>query len=335
MADTAGEWSGRRVLVTGAGGFIGSHLVEALATQGAEVVAFTRYTSQAKRGLLEVLPQECLQRVRTVRGDLRDPEALEEAGQGVEYIFHLGALVGVPYSFVHPADVVSVNTVGTLNVLAMARARGVRRVVIASTSEVYGTALFVPITEEHPLQAQSPYAASKIGADAIANSFHRGYGLPVAIVRPFNAFGARQSDRAVIPTIISQALTQKRIKLGNVRATRDFTYVTDTVRGFLAAAAGGDEVLGQPINVGSGFEISVGELAERIISLSNSDAEVEIDRERLRPESGEVERLWCDNTKARELLGWEPIVPLDEGLRRAIDWVSRYTDLYKPGEYSI
>jgi len=329
----AASWSGARALVTGAGGFIGSHLVERLAREGADVVAFTRYTSQSKRGLLEMVPAEILEKVQVIRGDIRDADAVESAVRGADYVFHLAALVGIPYSFLHPTEVFDVNTMGTLNVLNAARGSSPQRVVITSTSEVYGTARYVPIDEKHPLQAQSPYAASKIGSDAAGISFFRAYGLPVVVVRPFNAFGPRQSDRAVIPTIIAQALTKDRVRLGNLDATRDFTFVTDTVAGFLAAASA--SVYGRPLNIGSGFEISIGEVAQRIIALTGSAAPLEVDAERLRPEGGEVDRLWCDSTLARELLGWQPEVSLDEGLQKAIAWVSEFRDLYTPDRYAI
>lgn len=329
------DWSERRVFVTGAGGFIGSHLVEYLAQQGAEVIAFVRYTSQGSEGFLPTLTEELQKRIRIVRGDVRDAEAVEQAAHGAEYIFHLAALVGVPYSFLHPDEVIAVNTLGTLNVLNAARAHGVQRVVVTSTSEVYGTARYVPIDEAHPLQAQSPYAASKIAADAIAVSFHHVYQLPVAIIRPFNTYGPRQSDRAVIPTIISQTLTGKRVRLGNLDTTRDFTYVTDTVRGFLAIAAALGEVMGQPINIGSGSEISIGDLARKIIALTGSEVTISVETERLRLPTSEVERLCADNSRARALLGWEPQVSLDEGLRRTIDWISHSLGLYHPDRYAV
>lgn len=329
------NWGGRRVLVTGAGGFIGSHLVEELVRQGAEVVAFVRYTSQGGDGLLSTVAREVQEQVRIIRGDVRDAEAVEEAVRGREYVFHLAALVGVPYSFLHPNEVIAVNTLGTLNLLNAARTHEVQRVIVTSTSEVYGTACHVPMGETHPLQAQSPYAASKIAADAIAVSFHRAYRLPVGIIRPFNTYGPRQSARAVIPTIITQALNGREVRLGNLDATRDFTYVGDTVGGFLAVAGAPPEALGQPINVGSGTEISIRDLATKILALTGSKATITVDPERLRPPAGEVERLCADTSRARALLGWAPRVAIDEGLRRTSDWMARYLDRYRPERYAV
>ena len=327
-----GFWQNKTVLVTGAGGFIGSHLVERLAASGARVRAFVRYNSRADWGLLAALPDETVARLEIIAGDLRDLPAVIEAMRGADLVFHLGALIAIPYSYVHPAEVVDVNVTGTLNVLLAAREAEPERVVHTSSSEVYGTARTVPIDENHPLQGQSPYSASKIGADKIAESFFRSFDVPVATVRPFNTYGPRQSDRAVIPTIISQALTQDTVRLGNLDATRDLTYVADTVAGFLAVGET-DGVLGETFNLGAGSEITIGDLAERVIALTGRDARIEIDPARLRPPKSEVERLVSDNTLARTRLGWTPQIPLDEGLSLTIDWIRANLDRYQPGSY--
>jgi dTDP-glucose 4,6-dehydratase len=322
------------ILVTGAGGFIGSHLVETLARRGDRVRAFVRYNGRSDPGLLRDLPDDLRARVEIVFGDLRDSHAVREAARGVDTIFHLGALIAIPYSYVHPRETVETNVIGTLNVLEAARAHGVRRVVHTSTSEVYGTARFVPITEDHPLQGQSPYSASKIGADKLVESFYLSFGLPVVTVRPFNTYGPRQSARAVIPTIITQALTRPIVHLGDLRPTRDLNFVSDTVAGFLAAAER-DQAVGQVINLANNDEISVGELAEKIIALIGRPVTIEVDESRLRPESSEVFRLHGDNRLARELLGWTPQVDLDEGLRHTIEWIARHLDRYDPSRYQV
>jgi dTDP-glucose 4,6-dehydratase len=327
-----GFWQNKTVLVTGAGGFIGSHLVERLAASGARVRAFVRYNSRADWGLLAALPDETLTRLEIIAGDLRDLPAVTEAMRGADLVFHLGALIAIPYSYVHPAEVVDVNITGTLNVLLAAREAQPGRVVHTSTSEVYGTARTVPIDENHPLQGQSPYSASKIGADKLAESFHRSFDVPVATVRPFNTYGPRQSARAVIPTVIAQALTGDVVRLGNLDATRDLTYVADTVAGFLAVGET-DGALGGTFNLGAGFEITIGDLAEKIIALTGRDARIEIDSARLRPPKSEVERLISDNTLARTRLGWTPQIPLDEGLSLTIDWIRANLDRYQPGSY--
>ncbi len=322
------------VLVTGAGGFIGSHLVETLAAHGNQVRAFVRYNGRGDPGLLRDVPPEMRDRVEIIFGDLRDSHAIHEAARGVDTIFHLGALIAIPYSYVHPRETIETNIIGTLNVLEAARAHGVRRVVHTSTSEVYGTARAVPITEDHPLQGQSPYSASKIGADKIVESFFLSFGVPTVTVRPFNTYGPRQSARAVIPTIIVQALTRPTVRLGDLRPTRDLNFVSDTVAGFLAAADR-DEAIGRTINLANNDEISVGELAEKIIMLVGRDVRIETDESRLRPAASEVFRLHGDNRLARELLGWQPQVGLDEGLRRTIDWVAQHLDRYDPSRYQV
>ncbi len=327
-------WQDRIVLVTGAGGFIASHLVESLIANGAKVKAFIRYNSRGDPGLLRYISPEIIGEVELIGGDLRDLSAVRSALQGASHVFHLGALIAIPYSYKHPVEVVESNIIGTLNVLLAARDVSVERIVHTSTSEVYGTALRVPIDEEHPLQGQSPYSASKIGADKLAESFYRSFDLPVVTLRPFNTYGPRQSARAVIPTIITQALTQDVVYLGNLDATRDLTYVSDTVDGYLSAGqvAG---IEGETVNLGTGVEVSVGELAKRIIALIGRPVVIEVDKARLRPKKSEVERLLSDNRLAGRLLGWVPSIPLDDGLRKTIDWISEHIDIYKPGEYQL
>lgn len=327
-------WNGKRVLVTGAGGFIASHLVEELARRGAQVRAFVRYNSRGDPGLLRMLPKKLFGKLDMTAGDLRDLPAVTAAMRDVDTVFHLGALIAIPYSYVHPAEVVESNVMGTLNVLLAGRETDVERIVHTSTSEVYGTALRVPIDEEHPLQGQSPYSASKIGADKIAESFYRSFDLPVVTVRPFNTYGPRQSARAVIPTIISQALSRDRIRLGNLEARRDLTFVTDTVAGFLKAAET-PGVEGETFNLGVGSEVTVGELAREIIGLVGRPVKIEVDRGRLRPEKSEVQRLLSDNQKARERLGWAPEVGLREGLERTIAWVSEHLDWFRVDQYQV
>jgi len=303
-------------------------------TQGASVRAFVRYNSRADTGLLRFLGPYLLSQVEILFGDLRDPGALNAAVKGVSHVFHLGALIAIPYSYLHPADVAETNFMGTLNVLLACREHGVERLVHTSTSEVYGTARQVPISEGHPLQAQSPYAASKIGADALAESFYRSYDLPVVTLRPFNTYGPGQSSRAVIPTIITQALTGPVVHLGNLAAIRDLTYLSDTVQGFLAAAvAPGAE--GGAYNLGTGREISIGDLAARILDLSGREARIQVDSDRLRPPKSEVLRLVSDNRLARETLGWSPQVSLDDGLGRTISWVREHLDQYRIGVYEV
>jgi NAD dependent epimerase/dehydratase len=325
-------WRGKRVLVTGAGGFIGSHLVERLVETGARVRAFVRYTSRGEAGFLrEVKGSTSLE---VVAGDLRDMQAVDEAVRGMEVVFHLGAMISIPYSYVHPVEVVESNVLGTLNVLMACRRHEVRRVVQASSSEVYGTAVSVPIDEGHRLQGQSPYSASKIGADKLAESFTCAYGLGVMTVRPFNTYGPRQSARAVIPAIISQALTREVVKLGNLETRRDFTYVDDTVRGFVQAGEA-EGVEGRVINLGTGEEVSIGELARLIIEMMGRSVRVEVDEQRLRPERSEVMRLVSDNCLARELIGWQPEVKLEEGLARTIKWVEKHIELFEPDRYAF
>jgi NAD dependent epimerase/dehydratase len=328
------KWEDGPVLVTGAGGFIGSHLVEALASQGARVRAFVRYNSRADIGLLKFLNNDYAKNVEIIFGDLRDSSAILNAMRECQAIFHLGALIAIPYSYVNPREVVETNVIGTLNVLEAAKMTKPLRIIHTSTSEVYGTAQAIPISEEHPLQGQSPYSASKIGADKIVESFHRSYGLPTVTVRPFNTYGPRQSARAVIPTIITQALTKDVIKLGELSPTRDFTFVADTVRGFLCAAQA-KNIEGREINLGSKQEVSVGELAKTILKMVGRDIEITCENDRLRPVKSEVFRLYADNSLAQQLMNWQPLTSLEEGLAQTISWIKENLDLYKIGMYQI
>ena len=327
------NWNKKSALVTGAGGFIGSHLTEHLVELGANVKAFVRYNSRNDWGMLELLPEEKLSQIEVITGDLKDADAVRHAAKDVGIIFHLGSLIAIPYSYIHPRETIETNILGALNVLMAAKENNVEKVIHTSTSEVYGTARYVPIDENHPLQGQSPYSASKIGADKVAESFYRSFNLPVAIIRPFNTYGPRQSARAVIPTIITQALTKEKIFLGSLHPTRDYTYVKDVVEGFIKVAESPKSV-GEVINIGSNFEISIGDLANKIISLIGKNAEIVTDPVRVRPQDSEVERLWCDNTKAKRLLGWEPKTSLDEGIKKTIDWISNNINLYKPELYN-
>ena len=328
------NWQGKQVLITGAGGFIGSHLAERLVAEGARVRAFVRYNSRGDVGLLRLVPPEIRSQLKIISGDLRDTEAIRIAVQGVDILFHLGALIAIPYSYIHPREVIETNVMGTLNVLMAAREFNVRRVVHTSTSEVYGTAQYVPIDEAHPLQGQSPYSASKIGADKIAESFYRVFDLPVATLRPFNAYGPRQSSRAVIPTIITQALTRDEVYLGCLSPARDFTFVADTVEGFLRIASV-DAAVGQEINLGAGATIAIGELAHKIFGLLGRTPKIVSEAQRVRPERSEVLRLHASNRKARELLGWRPQISLEEGLRRTIEWIEHHIERYQPDQYTV
>ena len=322
------------VLVTGASGFISSHLVERLVRDGHRVRAFVHYNSRNDWGNLELINPAVKREVEVVTGDIADPFSVHSAIKGVQVVYHLSSLIAIPYSYVAPQSYVQTNVQGAMNVLQAARNEGVDRVVHTSTSECYGTAQYVPIDERHPLQGQSPYSASKIGADMLAESYWRSFGLPVATIRPFNTFGPRQSARAVIPTIIAQVLKGGPVKLGALSPTRDMNYVDDTVDGFLAVGTH-PAAIGQVINVGSGREISIGDLALVIVGLMGSSAEVVEDNQRIRPANSEVERLLCGNAKAKDLLGWMPTVDLEEGLRRSIDWFRQHLDRYKADLYNI
>lgn len=328
-------FKGTRVLVTGAGGFIGSHLVERLVREGSRVRAMVHYNARGSWGNLDFLDQEIRNEIEVYAGDVTDSLSVRTAVQGCEVVFHLAALIGIPYSYLAPHSYVATNITGTVNVLSAARELGVTKVVHTSTSETYGTALYTPIDEQHPLQGQSPYSASKIGADKIAESFYLSFGVPVATIRPFNVFGPRQSARAVIPTVISQVLSgQKRIRLGSLSPIRDFTYVEDTVSGFLAVASS-DKTSGEVVNIGSGTAVTIGETAEQIIRLIGKDASIEVDPRRVRPEGSEVMELLCNNAKAKQLLGWEPRISFKDGLQRVITFVAANLGLYKPDIYNV
>jgi NAD dependent epimerase/dehydratase len=322
---------GQRVLVTGAGGFIGSHLAERLVREGADVRAMVHYNALGTHGWLD--DSELQDQMEIVAGDVTDQDCVRSAMRNAEVVFHLAALIAIPYSYEAPGSYVRTNIMGTLNVLQAARQHGTGRVLHTSTSEVYGTARYVPIDESHPLQGQSPYSASKIGADKIAEAFHRSYEVPVVTVRPFNTFGPRQSARAVIPTIIAQCLAGRRtVNLGNLSPTRDMNFVTNTVDGFVAAA-GVNDAVGRTINLGSGREISIGDLAGLIARLVGTDIAIGTEEVRLRPEGSEVDRLLADNGLALRLMGWKPVVGLEEGLIRTIDWMRGHEACYRPEAY--
>lgn len=327
------NWRGRKVFVTGAGGFIGSHLAERLVKEGAKVKALVHYNALGSRGWLDASPLSGDMEI--VAGDVRDGEYMEEAAKDAEVIFHLAALIAIPYSYKSPSSYVKTNIEGTLNLLNAARKAGVHRFVQTSTSEVYGTAREVPITEAHPLQGQSPYSASKIGSDKMAESYHLSFDLPLVTVRPFNTFGPRQSARAVIPTIITQCLNGGEIKLGNLTPTRDMNFVSNTVEGFLAAGCAPDTALGKTVNLGSGREISIGHLAALIAETVGVETNLSEEKERLRPPNSEVERLLASNALAKELLGWEPAVDLETGLKLTVEWFRENMDRYRPGVYAV
>ena len=324
-----------KVLVTGAGGFIGSHLTEELVRQGEDVRAFVRYNSRNERGLLEDLPGEVQKQFEVMAGDLKDPDAVKKAVKGCGKVFHLGALIAIPYSYVHPFDFVQTNVAGTAHLLnACLELGSVERIVHTSTSEVYGTAQYVPIDENHPLQAQSPYAASKIAADKLAESYSLSFGLPVATLRPFNTFGPRQSLRAVIPTILSQVLEHRAIRIGNTLPRRDFLFVKDTVRGFIELGRC-DEAIGKAVNIGTGKDISIGELVEKISGLFGEKGEVEVEGRRIRPEKSEVMRLLADTRLAEKLFKWEPKYGLEDGLTETMEWYRKNLSRFRVGSYPL
>lgn len=324
-----------KLLVTGADGFIGSHLTEELVKKGYDVKAFVLYNSFNTWGWLDTLPQEIMKNVEVFAGDIRDPNGVRMAVRGVDEVFHLAALIAIPFSYHSPDSYVDTNVKGTLNVLQAARDFNIKKVMVTSTSEVYGTAQYVPIDEKHPFQGQSPYSATKIAADRLAESFYRSFGLPVAIVRPFNTFGPRQSARAVIPTIISQLLSGKEeIKLGSLTPTRDFNYVKDTVAGFIAIAES-DKTVGEEINISSQQEISIGELADEIIAQINPKAKVVCDEQRLRPEKSEVNRLLGSNAKIHELTSWRQQYSFRQGIAETIEWIRGHMDSYKADIYNV
>ncbi len=324
-----------KVLVTGADGFIGSHLTESLLAKGYNVRALAQYNSFNYWGWLEDIEQN--QNLEIVCGDVRDPNFCREISKDIDIIFHLAALIAIPYSYIAPESYIQTNIKGTLNICQAAKDNGVKRILVTSTSEVYGTAKYVPIDEKHPLQPQSPYSASKIGADAIAMSFYNAFKLPLTIVRPFNTYGPRQSARAVIPTIITQISSgMKEIKLGDTSPTRDFNYVKDICNGFILLSQC-DKAIGETVNIGSNYEISIKELFALIKDIMHSDAKLVTDEQRLRPENSEVFRLRCDNTKIKELTGYKPQYPLREGLEKTVEWFSDPQNLakYKPRIYNL
>lgn len=326
------DWSHQRVLVTGAGGFLGSHLTERVVTLGARTRALVHYNARGSWGWLDTSPAK--DGVEMVSGDICDRDSLRRALDGVDVVFHLAALIAIPYSYAAPGAYVRTNVEGTLNVLQAALDAGVKRVVHTSTSEVYGTPDYVPIDEGHPLRGQSPYSASKVGAEKIAEAFHASFGLPIATIRLFNTYGPRQSERAVIPTIVAQALTQPVIRLGSLHPKRDFNYVEDSVEGFVRMAEC-DDAIGEVVNVGSGEEISIGDLAATILSILGRDVPIVCEEERLRPTKSEVGRLCADSRKARRLLGWSPRYSLNDGLARTLAWMEAHLDRYRPGRYAV
>ena len=328
------DWAGKRVLVTGGGGFIGSNVIEALARRGASVTAFVRYNGSASTGTIEFLPEDVKGALKIVSGDLADPATASALVAGQDIVFHLAALVGIPYSYIHPIEVVRTNTMGTAYLLEACRLQGIERIVCFSTSEVYGTALYAPIDEEHPLQAQSPYSASKIGSDQIALSYFRAFGVPVSIARPFNTYGPRQSSRAVIPTIITQALRGGSVRLGSVTPTRDLCYAGDTAEGVIRICES-KETLGEVINLGTGREVTIGALAEMIFAIIGRKPDIVTDEQRIRPGKSEVMRLIANSDKALRLCGWKPSVTLEEGLARTVEWIKANPSFFKTTEYHV
>ncbi len=324
-----------KILVTGSDGFIGSHLVEEMVERGKEVRAFVYYNSFNTWGWLDTLDKDILKEIDIFAGDIRDPNGVRVAMNDIEEVYHLAALIGIPYSYHSPDSYVDTNIKGTLNVLQAARDLGTSRILVTSTSEVYGTAQYVPIDEKHPFQGQSPYSATKIGADRIAESFHKSFNLPLTIVRPFNTYGPRQSARAIIPTIITQLLAGKEeIKLGNITPTRDFNYVKDTVNGFIEIGKS-QSTIGEEINIATQKEISMGELANTLIEIINPNAKIVTDEQRLRPEKSEVNRLLGSNEKIKELTEWRPKYSLKEGLTETVDWLKNNLDKYKSDIYNV
>jgi len=328
------NWQDKQVLVTGAGGFIGSHLVDELLSKGAKVTAFVHYNARNDWGMLEGRYNDKTPNLTVIAGDVTDSLFVKKAAAKKEYVFHLAALIGIPYSYVAPESYINTNIKGTLNIMQACLDAGVDRVVHTSTSEVYGTAQYTPIDEMHPLQGQSPYSASKIGADKIAESFYCSFELPVTTIRPFNTFGPRQSTRAVIPTIITQALTSNSIKLGSLTPIRDLTYVADTVQGFIKFAES-EKTIGKTVNTGSGRGVTIGDLANIIIRQVNPDATITREQERIRPDKSEVMQLLCDNRSAKALASWEPQYSLEDGLSLTIDWMKEHISSYKTGLYTV
>ncbi len=326
----------KKVLVTGAAGFIGSHLVEALVVHGYQVRALIKYNSRNDWGNIELLPRKIKEEIEIVSGNIEDPFLCQKISRGVEHIYHLAALIAIPYSYVAPESYVNTNIKGTMNILQAALQNDVQKIVHTSTSETYGTAIYTPIDEKHPLQGQSPYSASKIAADKIAESYYLSFGLPVAILRPFNTYGPRQSARAVIPTIVTQALTTKtkQIKLGSLEPVRDLLFVKDTARAFIKAAQN-HSTSGEVINAGYGKGITIGDLARKILDMIDPEIEVKIDDNRIRPGKSEVLKLVCDASKAKQMIGWEPEYELDTGLKETISFIAKNINAYKPDIYNL
>lgn len=328
------SWQGKQVLVTGAGGFIGSHLAETLVKAGARTRALVHYNARGDAGHLDRLEPAVRQQMEVVAGDVIDGMQMRELASGCDVVFHLAALIAIPYSYKAVGSYLAANVQGTYSVLEACRAQGVGRLVHTSTSEVYGTAQYVPIDERHPLNAQSPYAATKIAADQLAGSYHASFGLPVVTVRPFNNFGPRQSARAVIPSIISQALASGRVELGSLEPVRDFLYVGDTARGYLAAAET-EGACGRVYNLGTGRGVSIGQVVELVGQILGRPLDVQGSAERRRPEASEVQRLICSAQRAADELGWQPAVSLETGLERTMHWIDAHRELYRPGQYAI
>lgn len=330
------NWNGKKVLITGAEGFIGSHLTERLVELGADVTALVQYNSFNNWGWIDSFDKNVKDSINVITGDIREYDNVKRMVKGQEVIMHLAALIAIPYSYLSPMAYVRTNVEGTTNVLEACRdEENIEKIVHTSTSETYGTALYVPIDEKHPMQGQSPYSASKIGADKMAESFYKSFNLPIVTLRPFNTYGPRQSARAVIPTIISQILAgKKEIQLGSLTPTRDFNYVKDTAEAFIKVAES-DKTIGEVINAGSNYEISIGDLVKKIIELTNNEVKIICDEERIRPEKSEVNRLWADNTKIKELTDWAPKYTLDEGLKETIEWVKNNIQCFKTDIYNV
>ena len=326
---------GKKVLVTGAEGFIGSHLTERLVELGADVTALVQYNSFNNWGWIDTFDKNILDSIKVETGDIRELDGMNRIIKGQEVVMHLAALIAIPYSYLSPMAYVRTNVEGTTNVLEACRRYDVQKIVHTSTSETYGTALYVPIDEKHPMQGQSPYSASKIGADKMAESFCKSFDMPIATIRPFNTYGPRQSARAVIPTIISQILAgKKEIKLGSLSPTRDFNYVKDTAEAFIKIAES-DNTIGEVINAGSNYEISIGDTAQKIINIIGSDVKIVTDEERFRPKNSEVNRLWADNKKIRELTGWQPKYSIDDGLKETVEWIRNNMKYFKTDIYNV
>jgi NAD dependent epimerase/dehydratase len=328
------SWQNKKVIVTGSEGFIGSHLTERLVELGAEVTAFVLYNSFNSYGWLDTFKKEIKDSIKIFIGDIRDETSVRKALKDQDIIFHLAALIAIPYSYYAPRSYFETNALGTLNIMQSAREFDCTKIIHTSTSEVYGTAIYTPIDENHPLQAQSPYSASKISADKIAESYYRSFNIPVAVIRPFNTYGPRQSARAVIPTIVSQALTGNEINLGDISTVRDMNYIKDTVQGFIKIAQS-DESMGEVINVGSGSGLTIKEIADTVIKLLNKNIKIKLDRRRLRPKKSEVELLICDYSKAERLINWIPEVNLEKGLLETINWIKDNLKYFKPEIYNI